>query len=206
MQQINENLLYWPGFIKAKCKQRFIKITQYLIRMRKIRLRRQKQIVPIQRKIERRERRREEKALIAARLDTAIERQLMERLKQGMVYISLFTIVLPSLPYFFSLIFNLFFQYKDIYNFPQKVFDKAVEAVEVEGESEAESEEEEKELEIEKEVELELEADEKERETNTPHFVEAETDEEDEDDDFDVREISMVMYIRLNIIVQININ
>lgn len=203
MQQINENLLYWPGFIKAKCKQRFIKITQYLIRMRKIRLRRQKQIVPIQRKIERRERRREEKALIAARLDTAIEKQLMERLKQGMVCISLFTIVLPSLPYFFSLL-TFFFQYKDIYNFPQKVFDKAVEAVEVEGESEAESEEE-KELEIEKEVELELEADERERETNTPHFVEAETDEEDDDDDddFDVQEISMVIYIlRLNIIAQ----
>ncbi|XP_060820298.1 protein MAK16 homolog isoform X1 [Bombus pascuorum] len=168
IQQINENLLYWPGFIKAKCKQRFIKITQYLLRMRRIRLRRQKQIVPIQRKIERRERRREEKALIAARLETAIEKQLMERLKQGM--------------------------YNDIYNFPQKVFDKAVEAVEVEGESEAESEgEEEKEQEIEKEVELELEADEKEREreANTPHFIEAETDDEDEDDNFDIEEVSM---------------
>ncbi|XP_017876948.1 protein MAK16 homolog A [Ceratina calcarata] len=166
IQQINENLLYWPGFIKAKCKQRFIKITQYLIRMRKLRLRRQKQIVPIQRKIERRERRREEKALVAARLETAIEKQLMERLKQGM--------------------------YNDIYNFPQKVFDKAVEAVEVEGESEAESEaeEEEKEEEIEREVELELEADE--REANTPHFVEAETDEEDDDDDDDdVEQLSM---------------
>ncbi|XP_015511183.1 protein MAK16 homolog A [Neodiprion pinetum] len=153
--QINENLIYWPGFIKAKCKQRFVKITQYLIRMRKLRLRRQKKLVPLQRKIERRERRREEKALIAAKLDTAIEKQLMERLKQGM--------------------------YNDIYNFPQKVFEKAVEEVEVEGESEAESEEEEKEEEIEKEVEMELEAEE-----NNQEFVVADSDDDDDDDDDDI--------------------
>ncbi|XP_016839346.1 protein MAK16 homolog [Nasonia vitripennis] len=156
IHQINENLLYWPGFIKSKCKQRFVKITQYLIRMRKLRLRRQKKLVPLQRKIERRERRREEKALIAAKLDTNIEKQLMERLKKGV--------------------------YKDIYNFPQKVFDKAVEAVEIEGESEVESEDEEDKQEIEKEVEQELEADE-EMQNNTSQFVAADSDDDDSDDD-----------------------
>ncbi|XP_043266779.1 protein MAK16 homolog A [Venturia canescens] len=154
IHQINENLLYWPGFIKSKCKQRFLKITQYLIRMRKLRLRRQKKLVPLQRKIERRERRREEKALVAAKLETAIEKQLMERLRQGM--------------------------YNDIYNFPQRVFDKAVEAVEVEGDSEAESETEiEKEEVIEKEVERELENEEMEVEDSGHRYVAADSDDDD---------------------------
>lgn len=41
ISQMNENMLYWPGPLKSMCKQRFVRITQYLIRMRKLKLKTQ---------------------------------------------------------------------------------------------------------------------------------------------------------------------
>lgn len=83
LEQIDDQLQYWNKFIIHKCKQRVTKLTEMLKRMRRLRLQELPELVGIKKKAERRERVREAKAHIAAKLETEIEQELLERLREG---------------------------------------------------------------------------------------------------------------------------
>ena len=102
LKQISTHLIYWPKYMINKCKQRLTRITQYLIRMRKLKYRKAEKIIPLSRRIEKLEKKKELRALNVAQLDTAIEKQLLNRLETGV--------------------------YGDIYNFPEKEFIEEVES------------------------------------------------------------------------------
>jgi protein MAK16 len=105
--QLDEHLAYFPKVLMHRNKQRLTKIYQYLLRMRKIELKhragKKANLVGIHRKIDQREERRERKALIAAKIEKNIEKELLERLAKG--------------------------TYGDIYNFPEMPYQKALDTV-----------------------------------------------------------------------------
>mmetsp|Transcript_31611 Transcript_31611/g.98347 ORF Transcript_31611/g.98347 Transcript_31611/m.98347 type:complete len:276 (+) Transcript_31611:109-936(+) len=114
LEQISKHLEYWPDHMINRCKQRLTKIRQMLIRMRKLSMREGIRLIPIKKKTDRREMVRELKAEAAAKVDLAIEKELLERLKQG--------------------------TYGDIYNFPQQQFETVLDKGEMEQEEEKEAE------------------------------------------------------------------
>ncbi|KAA8495528.1 Protein MAK16-like A [Porphyridium purpureum] len=118
LKQIDKRLMHWPQFLVHKAKQRLTKITQYLIRARRIQLKAKKQLVPIKKNQEKMDTRREKKAQTAARIEKAIEKELLMRLQSG--------------------------TYGDIYNFPQEQYEKALdeEAEGIDQDFDAENEEE----------------------------------------------------------------
>ena len=130
LAQLDQHLEYFPKVLVHRNKQRLTKIHQYLIRMRKIELRvrsgRKAKVVGVHRKIEQREERRERKALIAAKIETTLEKELTERLAKG--------------------------AYGDIYNFPEAPYQKALQKI-AQGQQDDDDDQEATEMESEEEEE-----------------------------------------------------
>ncbi|KAL7664399.1 Protein MAK16 [[Candida] zeylanoides] len=82
--QIDSHLQYWQKFLIHKCKQRLTRLTQVAITERRLALREEERhYVGVKPKVKRREQTRERKALAAAKIEKAIEKELLERLKSG---------------------------------------------------------------------------------------------------------------------------
>lgn len=122
LTQIDEHLQYFPKVLMHRNKQRLTKIHQYLLRMRKLKLKelaghKAKIVQAPTRKVAQREARREQKALVAAKITQKVEQELVDRLAKG--------------------------TYGDMYNFAESSYTKALEQKETEEvETEEESEEE----------------------------------------------------------------
>jgi protein MAK16 len=82
--QIDSQLQYWQKFLIHKCKQRLTRLTQVAITERRLALKdEERHHVGIKHKVKRKEENRERKALAAAKIEKAIEKELLDRLKSG---------------------------------------------------------------------------------------------------------------------------
>eukprot|EP00753_Platysulcus_tardus_P003807 PLAT12492.33.p1 GENE.PLAT12492.33~~PLAT12492.33.p1 ORF type:complete len:1099 (-),score=495.96 PLAT12492.33:1951-5247(-) len=172
LAKVDEEMQYFPKMLRHKAKQRLTKIHQYLLRMRKLRLADRPKMVRINRKRERRDKRREAKAEMAAKIEAGIKKSLLARAKTGM--------------------------YKDILNFPQSDFDRALDDVgakedELDEGSDWDQVDEFEEGEEEDEEELEVEYADELDESDMEDFGEewggdGDDDDDDDDDDIDVPE------------------
>ena len=84
LKQIDENLAYWSRHLRTKCKARFVRLTQVLLRMRRLALHpQQRELTRRHMKVERREKVRAKKAEAAAMIDQQIKKELFSRLLKG---------------------------------------------------------------------------------------------------------------------------
>lgn len=114
LRQIDQAMHLMPLHQKNRVKARLTKLRQMLIRSRKLETAVQPKLVADKKKTEKREKVREAKAEAVAKVDLAIEQELLDRLKNGM--------------------------YGDIYNFNQKQFDQMLDKEEEEQSDEEEGE------------------------------------------------------------------
>eukprot|EP00667_Euglena_gracilis_P014557 EG_transcript_15074 len=95
LAQIEENLQWWPRRMVIRCKVRYLRIKEYLARMRRLAIKPGPKLVNIKKKEERVLDIREEKAHRIAALETSIEKELLKRLREG-VYDSQIPLNIPE--------------------------------------------------------------------------------------------------------------
>ena len=101
LEQIDNELKYWPNFLKHKCKQRFTRLRQILIKRKKMKLEGRAEYKVVSHKAEKREKTRLIKAEKSAVIENHIVNGLLKNLHEG--------------------------KYTDIYNYNPNTFNKILE-------------------------------------------------------------------------------
>lgn len=101
LEQIDTELKYWPNFLKHKCKQRFTRLRQILIKRKKMKLEGRAEYKVVSHKAEKREKTRLVKAEKSALIENHIVDGLLENLKKR--------------------------KYDDIYNINKEILNKIIE-------------------------------------------------------------------------------